>query len=228
VHGAGDRAQVWEQVQQRMTAPSHALDLLGRGSRPFDLSAVSVDLAVEQALRDINGLTAGPVVLVAHSIGGAVSPGILAGLGARAVHLVHIAAVAAPDGEMPLAVASTQFLTHLLGAADQLREQAAGLSFATKGDRVEPPLRATEDLMLLAQLDALTFGCTPTSWAGVDPSLPRTFVQPLGDRMYPPEAQLRMAAAVGAARIETLDTGHNAARSAPVELAALLDRIASE
>jgi pimeloyl-ACP methyl ester carboxylesterase len=227
VHGAGDRADVWAKVQQSLAARSLALDLPGRGKHPFDLSAVTVDLAVRLALQDIDELTSGPVVLVAHSIGGALSPGILAGLGSRAVRLVHIAAVAAPDGELPLRVASEEFVRHLLGAADQLRETAAGLTFTAPGEHVAPPLRPTEDVMLLAQLDALTFGCTPTSWAGVDAGLPRTFVQPLGDRMYPPEAQLRMASAVGAERIEALDTGHNVARSAPVELAALLNVIAS-
>ena len=111
VHGAGDTAAVWNEVQRDLPGPSLALDLPGRGGNPSDLSRVSVGLAVRRAVADIVELTSGPVVLVAHSIGGAVSPGILALLGERVAHLVHIAAVAAAEGEPPLAVASASSST---------------------------------------------------------------------------------------------------------------------
>ncbi len=130
VHGAGDTAAVWNEVQQDLPVPSLALDLPGRGRNPSDLSRVTVDLAVRRAVADIVELTSGPIVLVAHSIGGAVSPGILALLGDRAVHVVHIAAVAAAQGELPLAVASLEFLDHILADADALREALRGATLA--------------------------------------------------------------------------------------------------
>jgi pimeloyl-ACP methyl ester carboxylesterase len=55
----------------------------------------------------------------------------------------------------------------------------------------------------------------------------RTFVQPLRDRLYPPDAQERLAAAMCADEVTTLDTGHNVARSSPAPLAALLVEIAA-
>ncbi|MBL7489679.1 alpha/beta fold hydrolase [Frankia sp. AgB1.9] len=226
IHGAGDTADVWQSVQASLGGPSVALDLVGRGQHPADLAAVTLESAVQQALRDIEALTAGPLVLVAHSMGGALSPGILRSLGSRVVHLVHIAAVAAADGELPLATASREFADNLLAAANSLRAQLRATSYADPDDHLPDGLRPLTDPLALTRVDSLNLGCVPTSWAGVAPDLPRTFIQPLHDRLYPAPAQRRLAAAIHAHRIRPLEAGHNAARSAPEHLAHLLDDIA--
>jgi len=227
VHGAGDTAAVWNDVQQLLPVSSSALDLPGRGRNPSDLSRVTIEGVVRQAVSDINELTSGSIVLVAHSIGGAASPGIAAQLGARIVHLVHIAAVAGRDGELPLATASHQFADHLLADADDLRRSLDGATFADGKAAVPPGLRSTNDRAALARIDSLNLGCVPTSWTGVAPGLRRTFIQPLRDRLYPPDAQERLAAAMCADEVTTLDAGHNVARSSPARLAVLLGHIAA-
>jgi pimeloyl-ACP methyl ester carboxylesterase len=227
VHGAGDTAEVWGKVQLALPVSSLALDLPGRGRNPSDLSRVTVDLAVRQAVTDIVELTSGPIVLVAHSMGGAVSPGILAQLGDRVVHLVHIAAVAAPDGDLPLAVASMEFVDHILAGAESLRAELYGATFTDGATPLPIGLRAMDDRGALARIDSLNLGCTPTSWAAVPPDIPRTYVQPLRDRIYPPDAQERLAAALHADEVVSLDVGHNVARSAPLELAAILTEVAT-
>ena len=88
-------------------------------------------------------------------------------------------------------------------------------------------LRATDDRGALARIDSLNLGCSPTSWAGVPPAIPRTYIRPLRDRLYPPDAQERLAAALHADEVIPLDTGHNVARSAPAGLAAVLGEIAA-
>ncbi|MGO8862929.1 MAG: hypothetical protein ACLQRH_19505, partial [Acidimicrobiales bacterium] len=50
VHGAGDTAGVWRAVQHELATPSQALDVLGRGANPYDLSLVTPHAAVEQAI----------------------------------------------------------------------------------------------------------------------------------------------------------------------------------
>ena len=227
VHGAGDTAAVWNDVQQLLPVPASALDLPGRGGNPSDLSRVTIEGAVRQAVSDINSLTSGSIVLVAHSIGGATSPGIAAQLGDRVVHLVHIAAVAGTDGELPLATASHEFADRLLADADALRRSLEGATFSDGAAAVPPGLRSTDDRAALARIDSLNLGCVPTSWAGVGPGLRRTFIQPLRDRLYPPDAQERLAAAMCADEVTTLDAGHNVARSSPAPLAALLGDIAA-
>jgi pimeloyl-ACP methyl ester carboxylesterase len=227
VHGAGDTAAVWKKVQLDLPVSSVALDLPGRGRNPSDLSRITVDLAVRQAVADIVELTSGPIVLVAHSMGGAVSPGILAELGDRVVHLVHIAAVAAADGALPLETASLEFVGHILAEADALRKQLRGTTLADVGAMLPAGLRPTEDRGALARVDALNLGCSPTSWAGVPPAIPRTYIRPLRDRLYPPDAQDRLAVAMRADEVISLDGGHNVARSSPVQLAGVLGEIAT-
>jgi pimeloyl-ACP methyl ester carboxylesterase len=226
VHGAGDTATVWKEVQRDLSGPSHAIDLPGRGRHPFDLSRVTVELGVQQAVSDIEELSTGPIVLVAHSIGGALSPGILADLGDRVVHLVHIAAVAAANGERPLAVASQEFVDALLADADAQRSALSGASFVDGATALPAGLRPTEDHLAVMRIDSLNFGCSPTSWAGVDPNVPRTFIHPLRDRYYAAGAQMRMAAAMQADEVIPLDVGHNVARSSPRALGAVLGEIA--
>ena len=227
VHGAGDTARVWKKVQWDLSGPSHAIDLPGRGGDPFDLSRVTVDLAVQHVVSEIEELTTGPIVLVAHSIGGALSPGILARLGDRVVHLVHIAAVAAADGELPLAVASQEFVDALLADADAQRSALSGASFADAATALPAGLRPTDDHPAVMRVDSLNLGCSPTSWAGVDPKVPRTFIHPLRDLYYPASAQKRMAAAMQADEVIPLDVGHNVARSSPRVLGAVLGEIAA-
>jgi pimeloyl-ACP methyl ester carboxylesterase len=226
VHGAGDTATVWKEVQRDLSGPSHAIDLPGRGRHPFDLSRVTVELGVQQVVSDIEELSTGPIVLVAHSIGGALSPGILADLGDRVVHLVHIAAVAAANGERPLAVASQEFVDALLADADAQRSALSGASFVDGATALPAGLRPTEDHLAVMRIDSLNFGCSPTSWAGVDPNVPRTFIHPLRDRYYAAGAQMRMAAAMQADEVIPLDVGHNVARSSPRALGAVLGEIA--
>lgn len=227
VHGAGDTAQVWRGVQERLKAPSLALDIPGRDQHPADLTSVTLDLAVHQAVQDINEQVAGPVILVAHSIGGALSPGVIRQLGPRVVHLVHIAAVAAPDGGLPLAVASPEFASKMLSAADNLRQELRGTTYAGPDDHLPPGLRRLTDGLALTRINSLNLGCVPTSWAGVDRDLPRTFIRPLNDRLYPPLAQRRLAAAMGAHDVRTVPARHNVARSAPEQLTALLNDLIS-
>jgi pimeloyl-ACP methyl ester carboxylesterase len=227
VHGAGDTAAVWKKVQHELPVPSVALDLPGRGRNPSDLSRVTVDLAVRQAVTDIVELTSGPIVLVAHSMGGAVSPGILAQLGNHVVRLVHIAAVAGAEGELPLSAASRMFVEHILAEADALREELHGATLANPAETLPSGLWATDDRGALARIDALNFGCAATTWAGVPPAIPRTYIRPLRDRLYSPDAQDRLAAAMQADEVIALDAGHNVARSAPAQLAAVLSDIAT-
>ena len=60
-----------------------------------DVSRVAVELAVNQFSSDIEELTTGPIVLVADSIGGALSAGILGAPRQSSLHLVHIGVAAA-------------------------------------------------------------------------------------------------------------------------------------
>jgi hypothetical protein len=118
------------------------------------------------------------------------------------------------------------FADDLLADADSIRAAVRGATNAEIDDELPGNLRPLTDKTVVSKVDALNFGCARTSWTGVDPALPRTFVQPLGDRIYLPDAQERLAAAMGADEVIEIATGHSVARSAPVLLATILDDIA--
>jgi pimeloyl-ACP methyl ester carboxylesterase len=227
VHGAGETAATWRDVQAALSIPSVAVDLLGRGSHPADLATLTLEKAVDCAARDFEASTSGDLIVVAHSIGGALSPGLIARLGTRVVHLVHVVAVAAPEGDVPLEVVSDQFVDLLTKDAIALRAAVSGSSFASSVDeRLPDGLAPMTDRPTLSRVDSTAFGLVPTTWRGVRASLPRTYVQTMRDGLYPQDAQVRLAAALRATAVLELDSGHNPSFSAPEALASLLNSIA--
>src|SRR5205823_2602382 len=104
VHGAGHSSLVWAETRAALSHPSFAVDLPGRGTRPADITTVTIDEAADAAVADIRGAVDGDLVLVGHSVGGTVLPAVTATLGSRVRHLVFVAGITAPDGQLPLDV----------------------------------------------------------------------------------------------------------------------------
>ena len=80
IHGGGATARFWDRLSPLLDPPVLAVDLPGRGDKPADLATLTVDDEVASVLADIDA--AGfdePLVIVAHSSGGLVVPGVLAG-----------------------------------------------------------------------------------------------------------------------------------------------------
>ncbi|HEV3226345.1 MAG TPA: alpha/beta hydrolase, partial [Acidimicrobiales bacterium] len=99
VHGGGSTARFWDRLGPLLDGPVLAVDLPGRGSHPADLARISVDDEVASVVADIHGARIGdPIVLVAHSSGGLVVPGVVAALGGLVHRVVLNAALVPPEG----------------------------------------------------------------------------------------------------------------------------------
>ena len=85
------------------------------------------------------------------------------------------------------------------------------------------PLR---DAVKAQSVESMNMLFHPVSWAGVPADMPRTFVRPLRDKHQPPDVQQRLIDVCGASEVIDIDSGHTPARSAPGELARILDEIA--
>jgi pimeloyl-ACP methyl ester carboxylesterase len=99
VHGGGSTARYWDRVLPLLDGPALAVDLPGRNAKLADLPTLTVEQEVESVVADIAAAGVDePIVLVAHSSGGLVVPGVVAALGDRIERIVLNAALVPPEG----------------------------------------------------------------------------------------------------------------------------------
>ena len=104
IHGAGHTAVCWQPTVAELARsapdlPVLAVDLPGRGDTPEDLRQVTVGRCVEHVVERIEAARLDQVVVVAHSMGALMVPGISAQLGfERVAATVLVAALLPPDG----------------------------------------------------------------------------------------------------------------------------------
>jgi len=161
-------------------------------------------------------------VLVGHSVGGVVLPALAARLGARVSHLVLVAGLSARDGEAVIRTVRPDAEADLSVRLVAMRAQFAGCMLEPEPSVVG--VRAI-DAKTAAPLDSLNYMEQVVSWSGVPPSLPRTFVRCLHDRIQPRALQAALIENCGATDVIDLESGHTPAVAVPDQLAALLDRI---
>jgi pimeloyl-ACP methyl ester carboxylesterase len=100
IHGGGSTSRFWDLTIPFLPGPALAIDLPGRGAHPADLATLTVEQEVASVLADVkSAAVAGPIVIVAHSSGGLVVPGVVEGLGDRVERIVLSAALVPARGE---------------------------------------------------------------------------------------------------------------------------------
>jgi pimeloyl-ACP methyl ester carboxylesterase len=225
VHGSGHTARVWSQVQEQLAHGSVAVDVPGRADRVAPIAEVTLDAAATSLAADIDQTTVEPLVLVGHSAGGIVLPGLAARLGDRVRHLVFVAGLCAPDGEAVVMTVRPEAVDEFERRLHALRDEFAGCMLDP-----DPSVEAmcAIDTTTAAGIDSLNLMSQTVSWAGVPDDVPRTFVRCTRDRIQPPALQAALAEHCGASRVIDLESGHTPALAVPSELAALLDRIADQ
>jgi pimeloyl-ACP methyl ester carboxylesterase len=223
VHGSGHTARVWEKVQTHVRHRSAALNIPGRADRVAPIAEVTLADAATSLAADVEEATSDSLVLVGHSAGGIMLPGLAARLGARVLHLVFVAGLCAPNGERVISTVRPD-------AADDLGRRLAALRDEFAGCMLDPdrPVDGMHgiDTATAAGIDSLNLMSQVVSWDGVPDALPRTFVRCTRDRIQPPALQAALIENCAASDVIDLESGHTPALSVPVELAAILDRIA--
>jgi len=231
VHGGSVTSRSWDPLLPLLTTPAHAIDLPGRRYRPADLGALHRTDWETSAADDVLALGLGldEVVLVGHSSGAYVIPGVAARLPAGLVrHLVLVAGTCPAEGDRPVDAMAARLRSIAVENETRLRAGAVGrtLSDLRPG---EPPIDTDLELVDVKAamgVEAPQQLFEPMTWVGV-PDVPRTYIRAMRDRIIPPEHALQMAANAGATTVIDIEADHDVAGSAPQDLARILDRIAT-
>lgn len=228
VHGGTFTSLMWSDVRAHLRAPSIAVDLPGRRYRPADLGRVGREDWVRSVVADLDAVGLDSAVLVGHSSAGYVIPGVAATRPAVVRGLVFVAATVPAEGMRPVDFLRPDLHRLAVDTRDVVVEQATGRTLGGLVDG-EPPVDT--DLEIVENgprlgLEAPGPLFEPFSWAGFPSQLPRLFVRCSADRVITPEMVETMVANMGGAEIVDVEAGHSVARTAPAELASVLDRFA--
>jgi len=234
VHGGTLTSTMWDAVRERLATPSLAVDLPGRRYKPADLAEVTVEDWVASVCGDIAAAGLDEVVLVAHSSGGYVFPGIAARLTGGAPGgplvslraLVFVSATVPADGTAPVEYLREDIRTLAVDTRDAMVEGARGRTIGglRPGEpAIDTELEIVENGPRMGQ-EAPRPLFEPVSWAGFPDEVPRTYVRCRHDKVIPFELADQMIANMGGATVIDFDAGHRSYDTHPAELAAIIDR----
>ncbi|WP_152039457.1 alpha/beta fold hydrolase [Salinigranum salinum] len=220
VHGAGLDVWVWDELISRMQAPTLSAVFPAREADQSVRDDLRLADYTEAVTEQVEEWETSRVILVAHSIGGAVCMEVASRLGDRLTGFVGLSAGIPEPGQSFLSC----FPFH------QRVVQQAILRFA--GTR--PPERIIRGSLCAElpdeQADRIVTEFVPESRYlytdpvdGIIPDVPTRYVQTGADKSITPDQQAKMATTLGTDDVVTLDTGHLPMLSCPDEVASVLD-----
>lgn len=238
VHGGGATGRTWDRLVPLLDGPALAVDLPGRAGRPADLGTVTVEDEVAAVVEDVGAAGEGSVVLVAHSSGGLVVPGVVAALDGRVAAVVLVAALVPPEGGNGLDCMKPAHREGLVATVEAARAKGDP-PLTLPGPPADPePFRTayggdplTDDELAFVVDPARCVPDTvhhyfqPVHWSAAG-GVPVTYVHTARDRPVRPEAQREMIARLPAATttVVELDTGHLPMVTHPEAIAAAIGR----
>ena len=235
VHGGGTTARFWDRILPFLDQPVFAVDLPGRNGKPGDLATLTVEAEEASVVADVEaaGLQ-DPIILVAHSSGGLVVPGVVARLKGRVAHVVLNGALIPPEGGCALDCMRPRHREGLSAAWEQARQ--AGTVITLPGPPANPEsfrlayggeplddaaLAYMTDPVRCVQ-DALNHYFLPVRWSAAA-DVPVTYILNEKDRPVPVELQEEMITRLPhPATVIRLDTGHLPAVTEPRRFAEVL------
>ena len=232
LHGYAESALAWRTVAGGLVGDFQvaALDLPGHGLSGKPASGYSIDAMARTVAAVITTLSESPVVLVGHSMGGAVAVWVAASRPELVERLVLIDAAGLPGPVLSsVGVSSTGALAALFGAGAAVRTPHDP-SWMSE----DMPARNYEPSADPAYYDALGAILQEFDFAGLDSILPHVRQPTLvmwgaHDRLTPIENGEQFAASIPEARLVIIDGAlHRPHTTHPTEVIRLLTRFARD
>jgi pimeloyl-ACP methyl ester carboxylesterase len=221
VHGGFHGAWCWDDVRPHLTAPTVAVDLPGRGDRPFAGRRVTVADCVDAVLEDADKAGFQRFALVGHSMGGLTITETANRAPDRVARLVYVAALALAPGQTIFGL--------FAGDAAPVVEDPTGVQ--------TPPDEATVRGMFAGDVPVDRFhghyqqlvpepiGLFIETVTGYDSGVPATYVRCTRDATVDAARVDQMLAHLQPDEVVDLDADHDVMLSQPELLADHLDRI---
>jgi pimeloyl-ACP methyl ester carboxylesterase len=215
VHGGMHTASCWAHVEPLLKLPVRAVDLPGRGSRPAELSKVSLDDCVAAVLDEADSAGFAEFALVAHSLGGVTITETAYRHGERITHLVYVGAIVPPAGSSAATVMIGQDVSQEVPFV--VSEEFAKSAF---GNDLSEEQWAVHAASLVSDAPGIMNGVI----SGLPSGIPVTYVNMSDDVPVPPALAEQMAANLGSdVERVTLQAGHTVMVSQPKALADVIN-----
>jgi pimeloyl-ACP methyl ester carboxylesterase len=235
IHGGGSTGRFWDRVLPYLDDDARAIDLPGRNGKPADFATLSVDDEVASVIADVESAgTSEPIVVVAHSSGGLVVPGVVAGLGARVARVVLSAALIPVEGGCGIDCMKPRHREGLVATVEQARRDGTVITLpgapadpeqfrtAYGGDPLDDETLAYVVDPVRCVPDTVHHYFQPIHWSAAA-HVPVTYLLNTRDRPVPSETQEQMVTHLPRApRVVRLDSGHVPAVTQPEAFARLL------
>jgi pimeloyl-ACP methyl ester carboxylesterase len=229
VHGGTHASDCWDEVRSLLRRSSVAVDLPGRGSRPFEGQVVTLADCVDAVLEDADRAGFDRFVLAGHSMGGLTISEVAFRHPERVAHLIYVDAIAFPPG-----VTQRDYMEHVTGvtmAIDDLTGRFPPLDRAFIRGATMPDLDDDRFEAAYAALVPEPYGMFVASISGFAPDVPATYLRCLHEtpEAAAPKAETeqQLRAALRSVEFLGLEADHGVMLSQPQLLADHLERVAS-
>ncbi len=230
VHGAWEGSWSWDKTSPVLEGNGHkvtAVDLPGSPENKKDISDVTLEKYV-QAVVDVIDPLDEKVILVGHSMAGAVISQVAERIPEKLEKLIYVTAFMMKNDDSVIEVMQRdpggEFLPELIFAQDQSYATAAEATWRSKAFHdvdaqsvsevlplVDGLAQATEPFMAKASYTAQNFG-----------SVPKVYIRTTFDKMLSVEMQDELIAQWDVDEVHSLPSGHFPTLSMPERLATLM------
>jgi pimeloyl-ACP methyl ester carboxylesterase len=229
VHGGGMAADSWELTFEEIhrLAPELtvlALDMPGRRNKPGDLREMTIADYVASLVGDIESAGVDDIVMVGHSMGGMMLPGVITKLGAARVREMIFAAAFLPPEGTSIVDSSPWLIARVARRIAKKNVPSVTPKWLVRfGYMNGVPSRRRRFMTGKLYAESLRILTEKVSRRGMPDEIPRTWILTLGDRALAPKLQRRYIEALGGVQtVIEMDTCHFMMISEPERLASIL------